>query len=175
MDAHSHINWFGWTERHEFPPLGFALLNFGLLVWLLRKIAWPKIRDGARARHHRVARELGQAQQARANAEVRLSEYDRRLRSIDREIEGILAGVRQEAQADKERVLAAALAAAERMHREADFSIKQETKQLRLDVEREVARAATVAAEALLRKYLNSATDRALCDEFVARIGEARA
>lgn len=164
------VNWFGWAEREHFPPLGFALLNFVALILLLRKIAWPAIRGRARKRHEDVARRLDEAKKARGEAEARLGGYQRRLDAVDDEIASIVRGVREEAEGEKARLIAAALDAAARLRREADFTIQQDVKQLRVDLERELATRALVAAETLLRARLDEAADRTLQEEFLAGV-----
>ncbi|MEK6607274.1 MAG: hypothetical protein AABZ30_06390 [Myxococcota bacterium] len=162
--------WFGWSP----PGIGWALVNFIALVFLLRKLAWPKLKDSVRARHERIVREIEEAERARAEAAGRLVGTQARLQAIDREIDAIVGGVRAEAESEKQRLILAALEQVGRLERDADFTITQERKQLRLDLERELAARAAGAAEQLLRERIDANVDRQLAEELVKIVSEAR-
>lgn len=167
----SHVNWFSWAEREQWPPMGWAILNFIVLILVLKKIVWPNIRERARRRSAALAQKLDDAKRARDEASARVAEYDRRLKAIDDEMSFIVQQIRAEAEAERARVVTAANEHSARLRREADFSISQETKQLKIDLEREVAQRALQAAEKLLRARVDDAVDRALQEEFLAAVG----
>jgi F-type H+-transporting ATPase subunit b len=172
--AHEPLNWFSFDygpgRHYAAPPLGFALLNFVLLIFLLKKIIWPALRDGAARRHREIARQLDEAKKIHEEAEARLTEYGRRMAEIEQEIGRVVASIRRDAEAERDRLLAAAAEQAERIRKDAEFTIAQELKQARIDLEREVVRAAISAAETTLRATANAQDDRRLAQDLVQRL-----
>jgi len=163
----SHLNWFSWAQREELPPLFFALLNFVVLLFLLRRLALPKIRAIGERRHEETRRQLEEARRLYREAQERLVDYERRLLAIDEEIAALVASIRAEAEAEAARTLKAAEENAARLRRESEFTISQEFKQLRIDLERETVARAIAAAEKLLRERLTDADQRRLAEQFM--------
>jgi F-type H+-transporting ATPase subunit b len=169
-----HLNWFSWAQRQELPPLFFAFVNFAALLLVLRKLALPKIRSTSERRHQETRRELDEARRLLREARERLADYQTRLAAIDQEIAALVAGIRAEAEAESARTLAAAEEQAGRLKRESEFTLAQEWKQLRIDLERETAARALAAAEQMLREKLTDADQRRLADQFVRAIESTR-
>jgi len=161
------INWFSWANREHLPPLFFALLNFAVLLIVLRKLALPKIRAMSDRRHEETRRELDEARRLHREARERLTDYEARLAAIDREIAEGVASIRAEAEAEAARAMHAAEEQAARMKRESEFTISQAMKQLRIDLERETIARAIAAAEKLLREKVTDADQRRLAERFV--------
>jgi F-type H+-transporting ATPase subunit b len=164
------INWFSWAHREHAPPLFFALLNFVALVFLLRKLALPKIRAMSDRRHERTQRDLDEARRLHREAKERRADYQHRLEAIDREIAGVVAAIRAEAEAEVARAVRAAEEQAARLKRESEFTISQELKQLRIDLTRETTARAIAAAEKLIREKFTDADQRRLTEQFVRAI-----
>jgi F-type H+-transporting ATPase subunit b len=169
------INWFSWAHREHAPPLFFALLNFVALVFLLGKLALPKIRAMSDRRHEQTQRDLDEARRLHREAKERLADYQHRLDAIDREIAGVVAAIRAEAEAEVARAVRAAEEQAARLKRESEFTISQELKQLRIDLTRDTTARAIAAAEKLIREKLTDADQRRLTEQFVRAIESAGA
>jgi len=172
--ADPHINWFSWVNREELPPLAFAVINFIVLLLVLRRLALPKIRATSDRRHEETRRELEEARRLHREARERLADYEKRLRAIDQEIADLVAAVRAEAEAEAARTMRAALEQAERLRRESEFTMSQELKQLRIDLERETVARTIAVAEKLIRERLTDADQRKLAEQFVSSLGAQR-
>lgn len=172
--GHATINWFSWENREHLPPLFFALLNFVVLLIVLRKLALPKIRAMSDRRHEETRRELDEARRLHREARERLTDYEARLVAIDKEIAALMASIRAEAAAEAERAMRAADEQAARMKRESEFTVSQLMKQLRIDLERETTARAIAAAENLLRDKITDADHRRLAERFVRAFESAR-
>jgi F-type H+-transporting ATPase subunit b len=172
--AAPHINWFSWANREEFPPLAFAVINFIVLLFVLRRLALPKIRATSDRRHEETRRELEEARRLHREARERLADYEKRLKAIDQEIANLVAAVRAEAEAEAARTIKVALEQADRLKRESEFTMSQELKQLRIDLERETVERAIAAAEKLLRERLTDADQRRLTEQFVGSLETKR-
>ncbi len=105
------------------PPIFAKLFNtvvfFGLLGWF----AGPWIAAQLRTRKAQIATDLGAAQAAREEAEAKLAEMEVRLAEVDGEVEDILAKAGNQAEAEKERILAAAKTEAARILEQAEAQV----------------------------------------------------
>ena len=90
-------------------------------------------------------------------------------------MDAMLKGMRADAEADKQRILANAEHQAAQVKRDAELRIAAEIERARVELSREVAAAATVVAEKLLREKTNATDQAALVDTFIRDVGAAAA
>ena len=161
--------------EHEAPSLNgktFALqlVNFGLLLFLLIKFGGPAVRKALEARHQQIKSDLASAADARAAAQARFEQQEKRLAALENEIATIASGIKQEAEAEKARMIALAEDRAKRIREESEFVIEQQVKQAEEDLRREVAAAAVALAEKIVRNQLGPSDQQRLIDTFVGDI-----
>jgi len=164
--------------EHEAPSisaktLGFQLLNFAVLVFLLVKFGGPAVSKALQARSQQIKTDLASAAELRAAAQARFEQQEKRLASLEQEIAAITASIKQEAEAEKARLIAMAEERARRIREESEFIIEQQVKQAEEDLRREVAAAAVALAEKIVRNQLGAADQQRLIDTFVGDIGNA--
>lgn len=158
-------------EGHETPPpFGAALLNFGVLAFLVGRFAGPSFTRFVKERHHTIARQLDESTRLAEAAQKRLGETATKLGALDADMARLVAEIRAEAEAEKQRILAEATARAERMQRDAEQQIRAETQRARATLEREAVLAAVAAAERLLRERFGDADQRVATERFVRGI-----
>jgi F-type H+-transporting ATPase subunit b len=165
----------GHGEGHEAPALdgkklGFQLLNFAVLVFLLVKFGGPAVKKALEARSGQIKTDLASAAETRAEAQARFEKQEKRLAALEQEIAAITAGIKQEAEAEKARLIAAAEERAKRIQEESSFIIEQQTKQAEEDLRREVAIAAVALAEKIVRSQMGSSDQQRLIDTFVGDV-----
>lgn len=157
--------------EHTVPFLA-VLVNFlallALLVWLGRK----PLTAFLQARHVAIRDALVDAQKTRAEAEARYKEYSERLDHLDKELARLREEMTNVAQAERQRIVADAEERAARLGRESDFLLGQELKQVRKDLERDLAVAAVAAAEEVLRRVTTSDDQSRLAETYLAALGE---
>lgn len=162
------------AEHHapeiHFKSLGFQLLNFGVLLFLLVKFGGPPVNKALEARHEQLKVDLAAAAAARAAAEARLRTQEARLAALEQEIADIRAGVQQEADAEKARLLAQAAERAKRTREETSFAIEQQIKEAEGRLRREVALAAVDEAEQMVRRSLDARDQQRLVDTFITEV-----
>jgi F-type H+-transporting ATPase subunit b len=148
--------------------LVLQLVNFGVLVAVIGWFGGKAINKALLARHEQLKADLVSASEARAAAEQRAAEQEKRLASLETEIAGIRAGIKQEAEAEKQRLIAAAEERAKRIGEETTFLLEQQVKEAESTLRREVAEAAVKIAEALVTRSLSGGDQQRLVDTFVA-------
>lgn len=158
------------------PPVNakklvLQLVNFGVLVVILVKFGGPAINKALAARHQQLKADLAAAETARAEAEARLARQEARLAKLEQEIADIQSGVKQEAEAEKARLIALAEERAKRIKEETSFALDQQVKEAEANLRREVALAAVQLAEQLVTQSMNAGDQQRLVDTFVAGVG----
>ena len=162
-------------EAHEAPTLdwgrlGWQILNFGALLFLLVKFGGPPVAKALAARHQQIKSDLASAAETRAAAQARFEQQEKRLASLEQEIATIAASIKQEAEAEKARLIALSEERARRIREESEFIIEQQIKQAEEDLRREVAAAAVALAEKIVRSQLGPADQQRMIDSFVGDV-----
>ena len=162
-------------EAHEAPTLdwgrlGWQILNFGALLFLLVKFGGPPVAKALAARHQQIKSDLASAAETRAAAQARFEQQEKRLASLEHEIAAIAASIKQEAEAEKARLIALSEERARRIREESEFIIEQQIKQAEEDLRREVAAAAVALAEKIVRSQMGPGDQQRMIDSFVGDI-----
>jgi F-type H+-transporting ATPase subunit b len=150
--------------------LGWQFFNFAVLVFLLVKFGGPAVSKALAARHQQIKADLASAAELRAAAQARFEQQEKRLASLEQEIAAITASIKQEAEAEKARLIATAEERARRIREESEFIIEQQVKQAEEDLRREVAIQAVALAEQIVRAQLGAGDQQRLVDTFVGDI-----
>jgi ATP synthase F0 subunit b len=165
-------NWWTWDykEKHLPPPFGFALINFAIFCAVMYKLAAAPLREFVRDRHDRVRNDLDAAAKLNREARERLSEAEKRIAGVDAEIDRVVSTIRQEAEAEKARAIAAAEEQARRLKTDAEKQIAAEIERARGELRRGVVEAAVALAEELLRKQIGADDQRKLAEGYVTEL-----
>ena len=163
-------------EEEESMPAPFLYLvgNFILLLAILAWKAKPAARKAAEARHDEIQKALTEAANLRSQAKAKLDEYESKLAAAEKEISSMVEGMRADAEADKKRIIAAAEAQAAALKKDADERINAEILRARTLLTREVANAASAAAEQLIRDKATAQDQTKLVDTFIGDVAKAQ-
>ena len=153
--------------------LAAQLANFGLLAFILIKFGGPAVSKALGARHQQLKADLAAAAEAKAAAEKRLAAQEKRLATLEQEIAGIRAGIKQEAEAEKARLIELAEERAKRIQEETKFLLDQQAKLAEADLRREAAKMAVDMAEKMVRAAVNAGDQQRMVDSFVGDVATA--
>jgi F-type H+-transporting ATPase subunit b len=161
-EAHGGVPWL---------TLFFATVNFAVFFYavVVRGIL-PSARSWAQARRERVIEAIAAAEQARADAERLRTEWADRMANLEREIAQIRELAVREAERERDRILAAARAAAAAIESDARRAAAYELRRAEAQVREEVARQARALAERLLRERLTPSDHERFVDDFLQRV-----
>ena len=161
-------------HKHEEEPMSapfvLLLLNFGILLVILGKYGGPAARKLAEERHDLIKNALDEAAALRTQAAAKLAEYETRIKDVDAEVAKLMEGIRTDAEADKQRILAAATLAAEHTKRDAEQRIAAEIELARAQLTKEISIAATTATEKLLRDKTTADDQKNLVSAFISGV-----
>lgn len=143
------IDWF---------TVAAQVLNFLVLVWLLKHFLYKPVLDAVDARERRIAAELADAAAKKTEAEAERAEFARRNAEFDRQRAELLAQATGEAEAEQRRLAEAARKDADALRIRERDSLDSEIRRLR----DETAARAQAEAFAVARKVLADLADESL-------------
>ena len=173
------INWWSWDygaktkdpSHHGWPPpFGFALINFGIFLAIMSRLAWKPLQAFMQQRHDGIAKALAEAKRLHQEAEATLQRYETKIGGIDAEIDTLLTSIRKEAEQEKARIMASAEADAKRLREEAERQIAAEIDRARRELRRGVIEAAIAAADETLKKNIAADDQRKMAEHYVVEV-----
>ena len=149
--------------------LGQAI-SFALFVWFCMKYVWPPIMDAIEERQKKIADSLVAAERAeksldlaQANASESLKEAKRTATEIieqaNKRSSQIVDEAREEAQAERQKILA-----------QAEAEIEAERNRARDDLRKQVATLALAGAEKILERSIDKEAHKDLLDNITAKL-----
>lgn len=167
-------NWWSWDygpgKAHHNPPFGFALLNFVVFLLILNRLAGKSLREFIANRHGEVRKALDRARTLEQKAQEQLSEYERRTQAVEAEVGEMLATLRKQSEAERERIIAQAETEAGKLLKDAETQVKVAIEAAKRELEKQAGLLAVDMAERLIRQQINDADQRALTERFVAQV-----
>jgi F-type H+-transporting ATPase subunit b len=145
-------------------------LSFVILFGLLAKFAWPGIKKGMDGRTERIRADLEAADGAKSDAQRILDDYKAQLADAKNESARIIEEARQQADAlkkDQEQRLQTELA---EMRARAAADVESAKNQAIADLRTEVANLAIGAAEVVVQRNLDRATQSQLVENYINQV-----
>jgi F-type H+-transporting ATPase subunit b len=148
----------------------WTLIVFGLSMYLLGKLAFPRIVEALDRRQHAIEDSIDTAERIRREAEQILAEYRERLAEARGQADEIVARARKTGEAAESELIADARAKREEMMEQTRRDIEAETRRAILEIRAEVADLTVLATEKVTRKTLTDADHRRLVEEALAEL-----
>jgi len=151
------------------------VINFAILVGALIYFGRGPMQEMFSTRRTAIASEMEAASALLDQAEARNAEWQRKLADLDRDLEDIRVTARRRAEEERERILAEASEAADRIQRDAVASVDQELRRAQDELRQEAASLATELASGILQNEVGDSDRDRLVDEFISRVGSSGA
>ena len=148
----------------------WTLLLFGISMYVLAKLAFPRISQALDRRQHAIEESIDEAARIRKEADQILAEYRERLKESRQQAEEIIERARRSAEAQEARAKEEAKANREQMMEQTRRDIEAETRRAIDEIRREVADLTVMATEKLTRKTLTEEDQRRLLDEALSEL-----
>ena len=155
------------------PNLGlmiWTLLAFLVTLYLLRRLAFPRIAEALDKRQRAIEDSIDTAARTRAEADALLAEYRERLREARTQAEEIVARARKAAENAEREGLDKARVKREELMEQTRRDIQAETRRAIQEIRNEVADLTVLAAEKVTRKTLDDDDQRRLVDEALREV-----
>ncbi len=168
-------------EEHAAGPLTvegglmiWTVLIFLLLLFILKKFAWPAVLGAVEAREKALEQQLADAERSRAEAAKLLEEHRRLLAEAKGQAHAIVVEARQLAEKERAVLLEKAKQEHEELLARARREIAAERDRAVAELRREAVDLSLAAASKLIQKRLDSETDRKLVLEYLATLDAGR-
>jgi F-type H+-transporting ATPase subunit b len=159
------------------PGLGlmiWTLVLFLFTMWVLSKLAFPKIQEALDRRAKTIAESLDAAERQRRESDELLAEYRGRLAEAREQADDIMARARKSAETFEAEAAAAGKEKREDLVNAAKRDIEAETRRSLDQIRREVADLTVLATEKVTRKSLNAEDQRRLVEEALSEVDFSR-
>lgn len=161
-DGAAQLKDFGWRV------VDFALLA-GILIWAIKK---ADVKGSLADRQAQIEKNLREAREAREAAEAKLKEYTEKLAKANQEVDELRVAMLKEAEAEKQRIIAEAQAAAAKVSVQAAQAADQEVLKARTELRIEAARLAVELASGKLTGAVQQADHDRMVQDYLGKVGQ---
>jgi F-type H+-transporting ATPase subunit b len=155
------IDWF---------TVGAQVINFLILVWLLKRFFYRPILDALDAREKRIASDLAAAAAKECEAETERSRFEQKNEELDRCRNALLADARDEARAERKRLLATAHADADELRRRRNEAQRREFQALCNTIEQRTCAEVFAIARKVLGDLAGTTLEAHMAEAFIGRV-----
>jgi F-type H+-transporting ATPase subunit b len=148
----------------------WTLLLFGISMYILWKLAFPRISDALDRRQHAIEESIDHAERVRHEADDLLGEYRERLKEARSQAEQILERARKTADTTERDAQEHAAERREQLMEQTRREIETETRRAIQEIRREVAELTVLATEKVTRKVLDEADQRRLVEDALSEL-----
>ncbi len=155
------------------PGLGlmiWTLVLFLFTMWVLSKVAFPKIQEALDKRAKTIAESIEAAERQRKESDELLAEYRERLTEAREQADDIMARARKAAETAEAEAKTAGREKGEELVAAAQREIDAATRRSLEQIRREVADLTVLATEKVTRKSLGEEDQRRLVEEALSEV-----
>ena len=155
------------------PNLGlmiWTLLVFGVTMYVLSKVAFPRIQEALDKRANLIRDSIDEAEKTREDANKILAEYRARLKEAREQADDIIARARKTAETTTAEAAEQGREKREELLAAARRDIEAETRRSLERIRQEVADLTVLTTEKVTRKALDAEDQKRLIDEALAEV-----
>jgi F-type H+-transporting ATPase subunit b len=155
------------------PGIGlmiWTLVAFGVTLYLLNKLAFPRIAEALDRRRRAIEESIDHAERTKREADELLEEYRGRLREAREQADQIVVRARRASDSLQDEAKAAASRQREELLAATRRDIEAETRRALEEIRKEVANLTVVATEKVTRKSLTPEDHRRLIEEALGEV-----
>ena len=157
------IDWF---------TVGAQALNFLVLVWLMKRFLYKPILNAIEEREKRIAAELANADKKKAEAQKESDEFQHKNEEFDRQRAALLSKAKDEAQAERLRLLDEARQAADALSAKRRETLRNEEHNLHQAIGRRTQQEVFAIARKALADLATTGLEERLVEVFTRRLRE---
>ena len=155
------IDWF---------TVGAQALNFLILVWLMKRFLYRPILDAIDARERRIAAELADAAAKQAEAKQERDDFRQRTEAFDQQRAGLLGKARDEAKAERRRLLDEAKTAADALQAKRQQMLNNDVRELNQAISQRTRQEVFAIARKALGDLADTSLEERLGNVFAQRL-----
>lgn len=147
-------------------------INFLILVWLLKRFLYQPILDAIDTREKGIAAKIADAQDKEAEAEQQREIYEKKNEAFDKQRDQYMHTVREEAKAERGKLLDEARQASEDLRRRREQSLKHEQLSLNDEIGRRTREEVFAIARKILADLAGMSLEQRMTEIFVERLSK---
>jgi len=148
------------------------VVNFLILVWLMKRFLYKPILHAIDAREQRIAKELADADTKRSEAENERKKFQKKNEEFDQQREELLSKAKDEAKAERQRLLNAAGQAADALRAKRQDVLKREQQSLNDEITRRTREEVFAIARKTLTDLAGTTLEERMSEVFTRRLRE---
>jgi F-type H+-transporting ATPase subunit b len=148
----------------------WTLLLFGISLYVLAKLAFPRISAALDKRQRAIEESIDHAERVRVEADAVLADYRERLKEARQQAEEIIDRARKAAETHERDATEEAKARREQMMEQTRRDIETETRRAIQEIRSEVADLTVMATEKVTRKTLTEEDQRRLVEDALSEL-----
>jgi len=155
------------------PGLGlmiWTLVLFLVTMWVLSKVAFPRIQEALDKRAKTIAESIEAAERQRQESDALVEEYRKRLAEAREQADDIMARARKGAETAEAEATSAGKEKRDELVAAAKRDIEAETRRALQQIRSEVADLTVLATEKVTRKSLSADDQRRLVEEALSEV-----
>jgi F-type H+-transporting ATPase subunit b len=157
------IDWF---------TVGAQVVNFLILVWLLKRFLYKPILHAIDERERRIAKELADADTKKTEAEKERDKFQKRNDEFDEQREELLSKAKGEARAESQRLLEESRLAADALRAKQEDALKREQQSLNDEITRRTLEEVFAIARKTLTDLAGTSLEERMSEVFTRRLRE---
>jgi len=157
------IDWF---------TVSAQVVNFLILVWLLKRFVYKPILHAVDAREKRIAKELADADTKKTEAEKEREKFQKKNEAFDQQRDELLSKAKDEAKAERQRLLDEARQAADALRAKRQDALKREQQSLNDEITRRTREEVLAIARKTLTDLAGTSLEERMSEVFTRRLRE---
>ena len=154
----------------ELGVMIWTLIAFGVTLYVLNKVAFPRIAEALDRRRKAIEESIEAAERTRHDADELLAEYRARLKEAREQADDIVARSRRAADSHLDETKVDAKKYREELMETTRKDIEAETRRALDEIRKEVADLTVIATEKVTRKSLDSDDHKRLIEEALSEV-----
>ncbi|MDZ4189577.1 MAG: F0F1 ATP synthase subunit B [Hydrogenophaga sp.] len=150
--------------------VGAQLLNFVILVWLMKRFLYQPVLGAIAAREEKIATELADAATTQAQAKQQQDTFEQKNQAFDEQRTDMLQQARDAAKAESERLQAQAREAADAASAALAQALRADEQRLRNDLTRHTQQQVFDITRRVLGDLASVGLEQRVCEVFVQRL-----
>jgi F-type H+-transporting ATPase subunit b len=155
------IDWF---------TVGAQLLNFIILVWLMKRFLYQPVLNAIAAREQKIAAQLADAAATKAQAHQQQDRFEKKNQAFDEQRAELLRQATDDANAERQRLLTEARKAADAASAARAKAVLADTQQLHGEIVRQTQQQVFDIARRVLGDLADISLEQRACEVFIQRL-----
>ena len=157
------IDWF---------TVSAQVVNFLILVWLMKRFLYKPILHAIDAREKRIANELADADAKKTEAQKERDEFQHKNKEFDQQRDGLLNKAKDEAKAERQRLLDEARQTADALRAKQQDALRLEQRSLNDEITRRTREEVFAIARKALTDLAGTSLEERMSEVFTRRLRE---